>query len=183
MLSKDLKGLPSILLISGDGRNTGKTSLATLIIQKFAAISEIIALKISSHFHDLTPGLIPVCSVDHFSLFMEENSDTNKDTSRMLRAGANKSYLLQANKEYLKKGFETFIKNIQANIPIICESTGLAELVQADVRFHLLNKKPQNISHLETELEFIPIYYSENTEIQELDRLELLNHKWHYTAN
>lgn len=183
MLSKDLKTHPSLLLISGDGRNTGKTSLATLIIQKFATISEIIALKISPHFHDLTPGLIPVCSADHFSLYIEENSDTNKDTSRMLRAGANKSYLLQANKEYLKKGFETFIENIQKNIPIICESTGLAEIVKPDVRFHLLNKKAQNISHRETEQEFIPIYYSENIDIQELDRLELSNHQWHYTTN
>ena len=110
MRSKDLKAHPSLLLISGDGRNTGKTSLATSIIQKFAAVSEIIALKISPHFHDLTPGLIPVLSVDDFSLFIDENPDTNKDTSRMLRAGASKSYLLQANKNYLKKGFETFIE-------------------------------------------------------------------------
>jgi len=42
---------PNILLVSGNGRNSGKTTLACKIIERFSKDHEITGLKISPHFH------------------------------------------------------------------------------------------------------------------------------------
>ena len=49
----------NILLIAGSGQNVGKTTFACQLIQNVQN-QKPIAVKITPHFHKLTPGLIKI---------------------------------------------------------------------------------------------------------------------------
>ncbi|MBK8884338.1 MAG: hypothetical protein IPN67_18855 [Bacteroidales bacterium] len=51
--------IPNLLLIAGTGTKSGKTTMACKIIRQFSEL-KITAIKITPHFHETTPGLLPV---------------------------------------------------------------------------------------------------------------------------
>ncbi len=88
--------LPQLLLIAGNGRDSGKTTLACLIIQKFSPEHQIIALKISPHKHRIAAGGKVICDTENLYIAEETNAGTGKDSSRMLQAGASRSFFICA---------------------------------------------------------------------------------------
>ena len=86
--------LPQLLLIAGNGRDSGKTTLACLIIQKFSTDHQIIALKISPHKHRIAAGGKVICDTENLYIAEETNPGTGKDSSRMLQAGAGRSFFI-----------------------------------------------------------------------------------------
>lgn len=133
--------LLSFLIISGEGRNTGKTTLACRILQQFSQKNRITAIKISSHFHEPTPNLTLLYKTKGFSISLENNRNTDKDSSRMLQSGAEKSFYIQAEKGMLKPAFEKYMKDFHTNDVTICESGALTEFLRPGVRLHILNAK------------------------------------------
>lgn len=131
--------LPGLLLIAGSGQNTGKTTLACRIIQKFSRKTDIIALKTSPHFHPPTVGLQPVMITENYKIYLEENPNTSKDTSRMLRAGAIRVYFCQVADTGLNECFNLFLKNEFSKYPMVCESSGLGNIVKGGVTFYMEN--------------------------------------------
>ena len=83
--------VPNLLLIAGTGNKSGKTTLACRIIDQFRH-PEIVAIKITPHFHETTPGLDSYFRKQGYSISEETDTETAKDTSRMLKAGASKVY-------------------------------------------------------------------------------------------
>jgi len=131
--------LPNILLIAGTGRDSGKTTFACNIIRKFYRDLPIVAVKISAHFHeDIHVGNL-IYSDEH--LFVGEETDTSKekDSSRMLAAGARKSFFIMAFDEQVLEA----IQIVQSIIPpknfIICESGGLRNYITPGL-FFMLNR-------------------------------------------
>ena len=61
--------------------------MACKLIEHFREYN-ITAIKITPHFHETTPGLKTIREETGYAIYEETNSDTTKDTSRMLRSGA-----------------------------------------------------------------------------------------------
>ena len=118
------KKYDNLLLISGTGRKTGKTSFACRLIRELAG-QHFTAVKISCHFH-LQQGLPPLMEEPgNFQIFKEVNSSGQKDSSRMLAAGAKEVYYIQATREFAFQAFLKIYLLIPENTPVLCESGGL----------------------------------------------------------
>ena len=92
---------PNIAIISGAGRNVGKTSLGQAIIERFSEQHPIISVKVSPHFHSATNSLVPKIINKEYHVYLEKSPEYNKDSSRLLKAGAQKSYYVQCTDDFV----------------------------------------------------------------------------------
>jgi hypothetical protein len=144
--------IPNLLLIAGTGTKSGKTSMACKLIEQFREYN-ITAIKITPHFHETTPGLRTVCEEPGYIIYEETKSDTAKDTSRMLRAGAGKVYFAKVTDNQLLAVFNKLMGLIPEDIPIVCESPALRNYVDPGVLIIMtsgLIHNNKNISHLQS---------------------------------
>ncbi len=155
--------MPNLLLIAGNGRNAGKTTLACRIIRFLAQENEVTGVKISSHFHNFNePDL--VYRNDHF-IVTEEKQMISKDSSLMLQAGAKKVYFVMAQKEHLEEAWK-YIHPLIRKQPVVCESGGLHEFVEPGlflfvkrtgdeiVKKHLTSYSPVMVNNDGSEFDF-----------------------------
>jgi len=131
----------TLLIVGGTARNVGKTELICRIIGKISSHHTVVALKVSAIFPD--EGIY---HGDHTGeqknqrLFEETRLNTAKDTSRMLRAGAERVFYLRCEDSGILKGFTQFRRQLDANTAIVCESNSLAEYVKPSLLV-VVNKK------------------------------------------
>lgn len=126
----------NILIIGSSGRNTGKTEFACRIIEKQSTRIEIFAVKVipvdknevSCHRGDESCGLCDSLSGD-YEIINEKTTDSNKDTSRMLKAGAKKAYLLLVDRNYLSEGINAILRIIPDNALIVIESNSIRKVI------------------------------------------------------
>lgn len=116
--------VPNLLIIAGTGNKAGKTTMACRIIEKFRDRG-VVAVKITPHFHETTPGLVPVIEKPGLSVYEEKNSNTTKDTSRMLAAGAASAFFAKVTDDTLPDAFLEILKHIPEGTPVVCESPAL----------------------------------------------------------
>lgn len=119
----------NIILIAGSGRNIGKTTLICKIIRA-AKKQEIVAIKVTPHFHEATPGLIEIDKGNGWIISEETNSSTQKDSSLFLKNGANKSYFIQIEEDNLDDAFVAIKKYLQKDKIIIIESAALHKIIE-----------------------------------------------------
>jgi hypothetical protein len=148
--------LPNLLLISGNGRNVGKTYVACEIIRTLSKSHAVTGVKISSHFHPFNKDNVIVENKKF--VLLEEKERNQKDSSLMLQAGAEKVVFVMAEQKNLKEAF-FHLNYLLSNNPIVCESGGLAEFVDPGVflfvkkendeivKPHLLKYSPQIIEN------------------------------------
>jgi hypothetical protein len=125
----DILKLPQLLLIAGNGRDSGKTTLACLIIQKFSRDHQITALKISPHMHRIATGGKVICDSENLYIAEETNAGTGKDSSRMLQAGASRSFFICASGDQLSSGISKILETADDHTLFVCESGGLRQFV------------------------------------------------------
>ncbi|MBE0584807.1 MAG: hypothetical protein IH612_13755 [Desulfofustis sp.] len=119
-----------LLIVGGSGRNVGKTEFVCRLIQKVATRHEVFALKVSAVFPDEKPF-----HGDHTEdaangyLFEETSRDKEKDTSRMLRAGARRVFYLRSGDDGILQGFTAFKRQVPPDAVIVCESNSLVRFV------------------------------------------------------
>ncbi len=142
----------NILLVSGSGKNVGKTTFIQEIISQKQA-KGITAVKISPHFHKITSGLIPVVSGEGWEIFRETNTQIQKDSSRFLRAGAKTSYYIQAEKTKTAEAYNELKKIIPKGSPSIIESAGIREFINPG--FYVIVIAEENYSEKELEGELM----------------------------
>ena len=121
--------IPNLLIIAGTGNKSGKTSMACRILEQLRHL-EIVAVKITPHFHETTPGLVPIAKKKGFSVYEETNPGTSKDTSRMLKAGASRVFFAKVTDNSLDKAFKEIMENFPGGTPIICESPALRHFTE-----------------------------------------------------
>lgn len=120
----------NLLLISGTGRKTFKTTFACELIHHHR-YNGVVGIKISSHFHPQSSGALPWKEVPgQYEIYEEHNPDGPRDSSRMLNAGAERVYYIQCRKEALADAFQTVLFELSPGCPIVCESGGLADIVR-----------------------------------------------------
>jgi hypothetical protein len=127
--------LPQLLLIAGNGRDSGKTALACLIIQKFSPDHHIIALKISPHQHRITTGGKVISDTDHLFIAEETEAGTGKDSSRMLHAGAGRSFFICSDEDHLLPAMNKILELANDDSLFVCESGGLRRFTEPGLFF------------------------------------------------
>jgi hypothetical protein len=118
----------NILLVSGSGRNVGKTSFIREVIVR-NAIQNVVAIKITPHFHEATAGLISVAITDNYRIFQEIDLSSVKDSSLFLQAGAEKVFYIQTTDIHLEEAFSIVLKQVKPDQPIITESAALRKYI------------------------------------------------------
>lgn len=119
----------NLLIIAGTGNKSGKTSAACRLINDFSDRG-IVAVKITPHFHETTPGLILLREESGFSVYRETSSELHKDTSKMLRAGASAVFLAMVRDNKLPEAFNAIMGFTDPGLPVICESPALARYME-----------------------------------------------------
>lgn len=132
--------MPQLLLIAGTGRDSGKTTLACALIQKFSPSKSVIAIKITPHFHKNVGSGNVLCNTNELFITEETDSSTGKDSSRMLKAGAHHSFFVMTTDEHLVLAFLKIRELIPTDSLIICESGGLRQYVEPGL-FLMMNRK------------------------------------------
>jgi hypothetical protein len=141
---------PNLLIIAGTGNKSGKTTIACRIIEQFRDM-KIVSIKITPHFHETTPGLILFKEAPGYSVYEERNPGTEKDTSRMLRAGASKVYFAKVTGDTLHEIFKTIVEAVPKGIPLICESPAMAKQVKPGLLIIMSapgNEARKDLNHL-----------------------------------
>ncbi len=135
-------GMPGMLMIGAAGRNAGKTEFACRLIQKFCSVEAITGLKVTTIKE--RDGTCPrggqgcgVCSSlqGNFCLTEEQIENPEKDTARLLAAGAERVFWLRVMKENLVEGLAAAREGIGPDRIIICESNSLRLVAQPDLFF------------------------------------------------
>jgi len=116
------------MLVSGSGRNVGKTSFIRRVIKQNAN-RKIAAIKITPHFHEPTASLSPILVTDNYRIFQETDLTSGKDSSLFLQSGAEKVFYIQVTDAYLDEAFRIISKYIDGDQPIIVESAALRKFI------------------------------------------------------
>jgi hypothetical protein len=116
--------IPNVLLIAGTGNKSGKTTFACRVIEQYRE-SGIVAVKITPHFHETTPGLILLNERQGYSIYEETDHGTNKDTSRMLKSGAARVFFAKVTDNNVAAAFSEILDYIPSGTPVVCESPSL----------------------------------------------------------
>jgi hypothetical protein len=148
----------NLLLIAGTGNKSGKTTMACRIIEQFCH-SGIIAVKITPHFHETTPGLIPITERKGYSIFEETDTGTNKDTSRMLKSGAARVFFAKVTDNYLVAAFSEIMKLIPENTPVVCESPALRYFIVPGLFVIMKSEGANNNKNINKLLELPHVIY------------------------
>ncbi len=133
------------IIIAGTARNVGKTSLLCQII-KANSTKQVIGLKFITlkkggfkhkHHNDIST----------YEIIQEKNLTSEKDTAKMLRAGAKQSYLIVARSEYIEKALVDFLSRINSEVLVVAESATLRNYINPHLfiivdREGAVNRKP-----------------------------------------
>lgn len=151
--------IPNMILIGSTARNSGKTTLAVSIINKYKLSRPVVALKVTT-IQEKNGKCIRggegcgVCSSlkGNFEIMKELNSANNKDTSLLLAAGAENVYWLKALKDNMYEAFNAFITKIPENALIVCESNSLRKVVNPGVFIMIKNSKDSQMKKSASEV-------------------------------
>ena len=141
-----MKRTERLLIIGGTGRDAGKSSLAALLISKYADRG-ITAVKITPHPHPDLTGLSVIAGNTEFKIYEERNSTSEKDSSRMLRAGASKVFLVVSGEGKLGEAFAALVPFLPEDGPVICESPALRRYVESDLFILMLHQGGENMQN------------------------------------
>lgn len=159
----------NLLIIAGTGTKSGKTSMACRILEQFKNLN-VTAIKISPHFHETSPGLIPKFEGKGYVIYEETNSETVKDTSRMLRAGAGKVYLILVWDNDLEDVFNRILKEIPEGTPVVCESPALRNYFEPGA-FIIMTSNTENYR---MDLKYLQEYHHTKFRLEDLEKTSSL---------
>jgi molybdopterin-guanine dinucleotide biosynthesis protein len=175
--------LPNWIIVYGTDRNSGKTTLITRIIQRFAQKSSISGLKISPHFHLLEENAQIIIKTDHYVITRENIRDSGKDSSRMLDAGAKQVFYVQVWDNNLESVLPGILEQVKTTDAVICESGWARNLVKPGL-FLILNRKgnthvKESLAKLKPLADAFIEFDGEGFEF-DLDRISIENGNWKF---
>ena len=137
--------IPNMVMIGGNSRNAGKTTLACNIIRKLSSTNEVTALKVTS----IRPGESDMHGnhsdekFSGYSITEEFNRDLLKDTSAMLKAGASRAFYIRAEDTFAEQAIHSFLADYNFNQPLVCESRSLRRVLIPGL-FLIMMRNPAN---------------------------------------
>ncbi len=175
-MSEFLKSITNIVLIAGSGQNVGKSYLGEHIIKQLCKEYQITTLKISSHFHNPTDGVILLHSDDDYRIFKETISSSKKDSQRYLQAGAYNSYYAEVKSDKMQHFINELHLIIDISEIIIVESATFGNFINPNLAFYI---DGEEITKCEWSF---PYYHliSKNSKIENLPkRINFIQNQWH----
>ena len=177
-----------MLMIGSTGTNVGKTELACAILRRLGAHNDIAAVKVTAI--DKKDGQCPrggdgcgACSSlqGDFCITEETNGHSDKDTSRLLAAGASRVYWLRALKTHLDAAASALVETLGANTTCICESNSLRGVIDPGLFFLARRKSTtawkQSAQEVQKYADRI-VTAREGSFDLDLDRIVLAGGKW-----
>ena len=141
--------IPNMIMVGAGDRNAGKTEFVCSLIRKFGSEHNITGIKVTA-INELDNGChrggedCGVCTKfeGNFRITEETNDiSNNKDTCRMLAAGAKKVFWLRVLKSHLEEGMAALLELIGRERVMICESNSLRNVVEPGLFFMVRNDK------------------------------------------
>lgn len=144
--------IKEMILIGSTGRNSGKTTFATELIERWKNEFPVIALKITT-IHDKGGKCIRggegcgacLLHCGDFEITEETNREGVKDTSLLLASGAQKVYWMRCLKDHHREGISRFMEMLPKNAVVICESNTLRKVVKPGLFVVMKNTKNDSI--------------------------------------
>jgi hypothetical protein len=138
--------IPGMVMIGGNSRNSGKTTMACSIISKISATREVIGLKVTSvrpgeedkhgnHDEEITAN---------YTIFEELDRESHKDTSKMLRAGAAHVYFIRVSDAFMEKAVLHFLSKYINKQVIVCESRSLRKFIIPGIFLMMIRQPAQS---------------------------------------
>lgn len=123
--------IPEMIMIGGNSRNSGKTTMACSIIANLSVTHKVIGLKVTSvrPAEDDKHGNHDQESSADYTIFEEQNSESDKDTSRMLRAGATGVFYIRVAEKFIEEAVLHFLSKYINKQIVVCESRSLRNIV------------------------------------------------------
>jgi molybdopterin-guanine dinucleotide biosynthesis protein A len=129
--------LAGMLMVGSAGRSAGKTKFVCSLIERFSRQRDIIGVKVTA-IEDVESGCprgqsqCRVCSSleGRYEIVEEVDTKAQKDTCRMLAAGASRVFWLRVLKEGLDDGAAALIETIGNDAVSVCESNSLGMVVE-----------------------------------------------------
>ncbi len=186
--TKKMFKLDGMLMIGSAGSNVGKTELACTLLRKFSKTSDIIGIKITT-IKD-KDGQCPrggegcgVCSSLEgvYCITEELNSTSDKDTARLLSAGASRVFWLRVLKEHLPEGRTALLDIIGPDAVSICESNSLRQVVEPGIFLMARNRNLKTWKNSARQVKKYAdrIVVSDGSSFDfDLDRIKLIAGKW-----
>jgi hypothetical protein len=119
------------ILVGGQAKNIGKTTLICNIISAFSRLRWN-AVKITDHQHD-PPGCELRIDGRSWSIWEQVSPAVESDTSRFLRSGAQRAWLVRAEDDALEEAFVSLQKMLPSGINVIVESNRLGRVFDPDL--------------------------------------------------
>jgi len=171
-----------LLMIGATSRNSGKTELATSFIKKFSKKNKIIGLKVSTyHTNDSQFHGQQSMPLSENYIITIENESSDKDTARMLKAGASEVYWLRTKSEYINEAINEFIKLIDKTSYVVCESNSLRKFIKPDIFIMIHNNQKSNKDSAIEVMKLADIKIISNGEKFinfDISRIDIKNEKW-----
>ncbi len=179
---------PDLLMIGSLDRNSGKTELACRIISRHAGQVPLAGLKVTTV--ERADGSCPrggegcgVCSSlsEPWNVVREVDTDSSKDTSRLLAAGAHGVYWLRVLAAALPEGAAGLLATLPPGWVGVCESNSLRSVVEPGLFLQVraegagrVKKSARAVAHLADR-----IVVSDGRAFDlDLDRLSVLDGQW-----
>ncbi|MFZ2149196.1 MAG: molybdenum cofactor guanylyltransferase [Sedimentisphaerales bacterium] len=187
-LRNNMFKLDGMLMIGSAGSNVGKTELACTLLRKFSKTSDIIGIKVTT-IKD-KDGQCPrggkgcgVCSSLEgvYCITEETDSSSDKDTARLLSAGASRVFWLRVLKEHLRESTTALLDIIGPDAVSICESNSLRHMVEPGLFLMARNRnlKVWKNSARQVKKYADRIVISDSNRFDfDLDMIKLIDGKW-----
>jgi len=153
------------------------------IIEQFRHLG-IVSVKITPHFHAATPGLELISEGPGFAIYEETDGETIKDTSRMLKAGAEKVFFARATDSSLYNAFVEVLRQVPEGTPLICESPALRQFAEPGLLILMTSPMSDNQKDIKSLLKLPHVRFNVDYLLQNRDLPLIFNDgkwsSWHY---
>ena len=150
--------IPNMIMIGGNSRNSGKTTIACKIISKLSGLHEIIGLKVTfvRPEEDEMHGNHTKEDTSCFSILEELSADSHKDTSKMIRAGAAHVFYVRVSDKFVEKAVLHFMSKYINKQIIVCESRSLRRIINPGL-FLMMMRLPEDVKSKKDIETFLPL--------------------------
>ena len=157
--------------------------MACRVIEQYRHLP-IVSVKITPHFHATTPGLELISEGPGFAIYEETDRKTIKDTSRMLKAGAEKVFFARATDSSLYNAFGEVLRQVQEGTPLICESPALRQFADPGLLIIMTSSMSDNQKDIKSLLKLPHVRFNVDYLLQNRDLPLVFNDgkwsSWHY---
>ena len=178
--------IPGMLMVGAGNRNIGKTEFACSLIRKFRSRHNIVGIKVTTiHEKDSCPRGASGCGTcatleGDFDITAETNSQSDKDTCRMLAAGAARVFWLKVLKTHLEEGISRLLDKTGGAV-LVCESNSLRQVVEPGLFVMIKSRGGKSCKASAKEVaEYADMVIQFNGKGFDIDpdQIELINGRW-----